>query len=395
MDKKGFIVFISVFSAFMLVISFGFLPIFATSVDSVYANENTESAINIVNFNGTMPANAARCAIVIDANTKNILFEKNADEARGMASTTKIMTALIAIENCNPETEFQIPKEAVGVEGSSVYLKEGEVLTLSELLYCLMLESGNDAATAIAVCVGGSIENFAEMMNQRAKEMGLTSTHFTNPHGLSDENHKTTARELAYITAEAMQYPLFCEIVSTKTKRVRYDGIENGRSLTNHNKLLFNYEGATGVKTGYTKLDGRCLVSSAKRDDMHIIAVTLHDPSPTSTHKTLLDNAFKDFELAEIIKPYDITTEIPVTNSEDMFLSVTNKKGLSLCLPKDSNMTVELDIPETIQAPIEEGEIIGKAICKYNEETVYIIYLESTETVIEKKKSFFELLFGK
>ncbi len=395
MDRKGFIVFISIISVVVLGVSFCLLPIFGSGIEKAYANEITASVSNAVDFNGSIPTNAARCAIVIDANTKSVLFEKNADETRGMASTTKIMTALVAIENCDIETEFTIPKKAVGVEGSSVYLKEGEMLTLRELIYCLMLESGNDAATAIAILVGGSVDNFALMMNERAEEMGLTSTHFSNPHGLSDEQHKTTARELALITAEAMQYPFFCEVVSTKTMRVRYDGIENGRFLKNHNKLLFNYDGAVGVKTGYTKLDGRCLVSSATRDGMTVIAVTLQDPFPPSTHKTLLDKAFDDFARVDIVQSGDITTEIPVINSEDMFLTVKNTESISLCLPKGESADVELIIPENVSAPIEKGDIIGKAICKYKDDEVYIIYLEATETIIEKKKTLFSRIFGK
>lgn len=394
MDKKCFIVLISVVSALVMALSFCFLPIFS-SFSSVYAEESTEAIINTVDFNKNIPITAARCAIVIDADTKNTLFSNNADEIRGMASTTKIMTALVAIENGNLDEEFAIPKEAVGVEGSSVYLIEGETLTLRELLYCLMLESGNDAATAIAICIGGSIDNFVGMMNERANEIGLTSTHFTNPHGLSNESHKTTARELAYITAEAMEYPFFCELVATKSMRVRYDGVQNGRSLVNHNKLLFNYSGVIGVKTGYTKLDGRCLVSSAERNGMRLIAVTLQDPFPPSTHKTLLDKGFNDFELVEILRSGDIRAEVPIANSEDLFLSVTNPYGITLCLPKGDIAQTELIIPDNIQAPIEKGDIIGKVICRYVESEVYIIYLEATETVIEKKKSLFEMLFGK
>lgn len=393
MDKKRFVVFISLFSAFVMALSFCFLPIFPSGSDTAYAEETV--TLRSAEPYGKIPITAARCAIVIDADTKNVLFSHNADEERGMASTTKIMTALIAIENGILDAEFAIPKEAVGIEGSSVYLKEGESLTLRELLYCLMLESGNDAATAIAFCISGSVEGFVGLMNERADEMGLANTHFTNPHGLSDESHKTTARELAYITAEAMQYPFFCELVATKTMRVRYDGVENGRSLVNHNKLLFNYSGATGVKTGYTKLDGRCLVSSATRDGMNLIAVTLQDPFPPSTHKTLLDKAFNDFERVEVLKPYDITADVPIINSEDSFLSVTNPYGITLCLPKGNNADIELDLPESISAPIAKGDIVGSAICRYGGNEVYIIYLEATETVIEKKKSLYELLFGK
>ena len=347
-----------------------------------------------IDFGIKAPVNAAKSAIVIDARTGNVLFSSNADEKRGMASTTKIMTALLAIESCDPEAEFQIPAEAVGVEGSSVYLKEGEPLTLRELLYCLMLESGNDAATAIAVCLAGSTREFAEEMNSRAKELGLKSTRFANPHGLSSDGHYTTARELAIITAEAMKYPLFREIVATKSYKVRYNGVENARHLTNHNKLLFGYDGANGVKTGYTAKDGRCLVSSAERDGMFIIAVTLCDPFPTSTHKTLLDAAFDSFEQAELALEGEITAEIPVINGESAFVKATNAESVSLCLPKGSRTELSLIVPESINAPAVCGETAAYAVFSVNGKEVYIINLETTASINEKKKSFFEKIFG-
>ena len=253
-----------------------------------------------------------------------------------MASTTKIMTALVAIENCHPDVEFQIPAEAVGVEGSSVYLAKDEPLTLRELLYCLLLESGNDAATAIAVCVGGSLEGFVDLMNQRAEEMGLTQTHFANPHGLNDSQHYTTAEELALITAEAMDYPLFREIVATKTFNVRRNGKENGRTLYNHNKLLGNFEGAVGVKTGYTIKDGKCLVSAAERDGLLLIAVSLKDSSPIAHHKIMLENAFDKFENRKLANRGDITTSLPVIDGEKDFVSLTNDDNIEVCLPKGS-----------------------------------------------------------
>ncbi len=380
------------FGIAILFLCISFLPIFKNGILnnlSVTANGSLS-----VDYRKSIPTNAAKSAIVIDAKSKSVLFESNADEKRGMASTTKIMTALVVIENSDPEYEFTIPKEAVGIEGSSVYLKEGEKLTVRELLYCLMLESGNDAAVALAICCGESVEGFAEMMNARAEEMGLTSTHFTNPHGLSDENHYTTARELAIITAEAMQYPLFREIVSTKRMQVRYNNAENGRTLINHNKLLFGYEGATGVKTGYTSADGKCLVSSAERENLHLIAVTLQDPFPTSTHRTLLDAGFAQFEQKTIAWDGQLRSVISVENGEKQFLNVCNVGDVSICVPKDVEIRIELQLPKAIQAPVEQGEIIGKAVCICGEDEVYIINIESQETIKEKKKSLWQKIFG-
>ncbi len=390
--KKRTVIILAVTTVFALLFTAGLIP-FIRSND-VFSGFSAVDADNVINFNGYMPENPAESAVIIDADSKSVLYSKNSDSPRGMASTTKIMTALVAIENCNPNDEFTVPKEAVGIEGSSVYLKEGEVLSVRELLYCLMLESGNDSAAALAICVGGSEKKFVEMMNDRASELGLENTSFTNPHGLSDPEHKTTAYELAVITAEAMKYPLFREITATKTLRVRYDGKENARPLVNHNKLLFNYQGAIGIKTGYTKADGRCLVSSASRDGLTLIAVTLSDPHPTSTHRMLLDASFEQYEMRHIADIGELHVEIPINDSEDLFVSVSNPTDISICLPRGADVRIDLSVPENIRAPIEEGEIIAIAKCYLGDTEVHIINLEATEAIKEKKKSLFDI-FGK
>ncbi len=341
------------------------IPVFATVAD----------------FEKSIPETTAQCAIVIDAESRNVLYSKNADIPRGMASTTKIMTALVAIENSNVNQEFLIPKEAVGIEGSSVYLTEGEPLTMIELLYCLLLESGNDAATAIAICCAGSEEAFVELMNQRAAELELNNTRFSNPHGLSDSNHKTTARELAIITAEAMEYPLFCEIVSCKTKKVRYRGNKDGRSLVNHNKLLFGFEGAIGVKTGYTTTDGKCLVSAAERDGLRLIAVTLSDSNATNTHKTLLNTAFENFESRLLASAGSIQTYIPLNNRKGEFAYCCNPNDVYICLPKGAEFTIEITESEGTSTPLETGTPIAKAVCLYQGKEIYIIYLETIKEI--------------
>lgn len=341
-----------------------------------------------------MPQIGAESAIVIDADSRSLLFAKGESIIRGMASTTKIMTALVAIENCDPDAEFAIPAQAVGIEGSSVYLIEGERLTLRELLYCLLLESGNDAATAIAICVGGSVEGFVNMMNSRAEEMGLKHTHFTNPHGLNDPDHHTTAHELALITAEAMEYPLFCEITATKSLKVRRDGKENGRILTNHNKLLRNYEGAMGVKTGYTIADGKCLVSAARRNGLTLIAVTLKDNSPVPNHKKLLDHGFESFEMRKIAKAGEISSQVPLENGVADFVTLCNSQDVSVCLPKGAKFQIELHIPDSTEAPVSRGEALGEARVLCDGKEVYIIYLEISKSVDVKEKSFWEKLFG-
>ncbi len=234
----------------------------------------------------------ARAAVLLDADTGKLLYDRNADVRLPMASTTKIMTALTALDYFEPQSEFEVPKQAVGIEGTSASFGEGEIYSLEEMLYALLLQSANDAAAAIAINVGGSIEGFATLMNHRAKVMGLCNTNFTNPHGLPDDEHYTTARELALIASAALKNQTIAKIVSSKSVRIESaDGI--ARYFYNHNKMLSNYKGANGVKTGYTKASGRCLVSSAQRDGHTLIAVTLGSHDDWREHTRMLDHGFK------------------------------------------------------------------------------------------------------
>lgn len=221
---------------------------------------------------------SARAAVVIDADTGKTLFEQNADSRLPMASTTKIMTALVALGEGDLDRVYTVKPEYAAVEGSSMYLKAGETLSLQDTLYGLMLASGNDAAVAIAGECGG-MTAFVGKMNAKAAELGLTDTHFDNPNGLPSDTHYTTAHELAKITAAALKDPVFRQIVSTKSCTV------SGHALSNHNRLLSMYDGAIGVKTGFTRAAGRCLVSAAERSGRTIIAVTLNDPNDWNDHR--------------------------------------------------------------------------------------------------------------
>jgi D-alanyl-D-alanine carboxypeptidase (penicillin-binding protein 5/6) len=231
--------------------------------------------------------------IVMEADKMEVLKSYNENAKLPMASTTKIMTALIVIENCKLDEKVTIPAQAVGIEGSSIYLREGEVLTVEELLYGLMLRSGNDSSVALALYVAGSVENFAIMMNIRAESMGLTNTHFVNPNGLHDDNHYTTSFDLGTIACVAMQNPIFRNIVGTKTTVIA-EG-ESTRYLKNKNKILYNYEGGNGIKTGYTKKAGRCLVASAERNGVTMISVALNRSAMFEECSSLLDYAFENF----------------------------------------------------------------------------------------------------
>ena len=241
----------------------GFLPLFSPALP---ANEAVlPAAVDRagVYYKEGAVATAAAADIVMEQ-SGYVLSAGNAHTRMGMASTTKIMTALLAIERLDPETVVTVPKEAVGIEGSSIYLTEGEQITVSDLLYGLMLESGNDAATALAIAAGGTVEDFVRLMNERAAELGLEDTHFSNPHGLSADDHYTTAYDLARLTCAALENETFAAIVSCKTKTIS----DGRRYLSNHNRLLRSYEGCIGVKTGYTLATGRTLVTAAERDGL-------------------------------------------------------------------------------------------------------------------------------
>jgi D-alanyl-D-alanine carboxypeptidase len=213
-----------------------------------------------------------------------------------MASTTKIMTALIVLERLPLERVVTVPAEAVGIEGSSVYLYAGEQITVETLLYALLLSSANDAAVALAVETAGSVADFAALMNEKAARLGLSNTHFCNPHGLHDEAHYTTARELALLSAHALQSEAFAKIVATPRHTAKQNSTGATRLFRNHNRLLSSYGGAIGVKTGFTKVEGRCLVSAAAREGLTLVCVTLSCPDDWRDHTALLDFGFATYE---------------------------------------------------------------------------------------------------
>ncbi len=241
--------------------------------------------------------------VVMEVLSGRILYEKDADQKLPMASTTKIVTAITVIENCNVEDEITIPKSCVGVEGSSIYLKAGERYKIIDLLYGLMLRSGNDAAESLAVCVGGSIEGFIKSMNETAKRAGAVNSNFKNPHGLPDNEHYTTASDLAKISCYAMKNDIFQKIVSAKIYTATELISGEKKVWKNKNKMLFNFEGANGIKTGYTVKAGRCLVSSAIRNGMELVAVVLDSPQMFERSSELLQNAYSEYNLVKIIDP--------------------------------------------------------------------------------------------
>lgn len=299
------------------------------------------------------PSVSARGAVLMDASTGRVLWEQNADEQALIASTTKIMTGLLIAEQCNLKDQVAVPKQAVGTEGSSLYLKEGEVLTVEALLYGLMLHSGNDAAVTLAMYCAGSVDAFVARMNQKAAALGLRDTHYANPHGLDDDGNYSTAKDLALLAAYAMDNEIFHQVVSTKT------AVLDGRSLTNHNKLLWQYDGAVGVKTGYTKSAGRILVSCAERDGRRLVAVTISDPNDWADHKRLLDYGFEAYTPRQLLGAGEIMGEVPViSGGEDLVQAVTGE-AFSYPLAEGEHVTFSLDLPVFVFAPVLAGAQAG------------------------------------
>lgn len=283
--------------------------------------------------------------IVIEQSTGRILYENGARKKMPMASTTKIATCITAIENYSGfiDERVCVPECAVGTEGSSLYLKRGETLLFSDLLYGLMMRSGNDCAVSLAVLTAGSVENFARLMNQTAEKAGAYQTNFVNPHGLPDDNHYTTAYDLAKITAYAMNNEMFRKIVSTKRYVLHRSSDVCGQVILNKNKLLSSFDGANGVKTGYTKKAGRCLVSSATRDDMTVIAVTLDCAPMFDECARLMNYAFDNYEMCDL----------------------SPKGPVAFCCNENCCRTFALGTIESIRYPVRKNgnERFGYGIC--------------------------------
>ena len=339
----------------------------------------------------SVPAQAisADSAILLDAATGRVLYEKNADQRKLIASTTKIMTALLVCEQCNVLDRVRISKEAVGIEGSSMYLKEGEILTVQELLYGTMLSSGNDAATALAIYCGGTVEEFVQRMNDKARSLGLMDTHFENPHGLDAQQHYSTATDMAKLTAYAMENPIFAKIVSTKSVRV------GERSLTNHNKLLWQVAGADGVKTGYTKAAGRILVSSAQRCGRRLIAVTISDPNDWQTHAYLLNMGFERYQQQCIVSTGTVLGKLEVAGGREGYVQLVAKEAFSYPVADGEKFSVKLPSPGFVYAPVAENQYAGSAQIYIDDHwigSVPLVYGKTVEQLQEPKKSFLDRL---
>ena len=338
----------------------------------------------------SVSAISAEKAILLDAQTGRVIYERNADQQSLIASTTKIMSALVVCEQTNVLDRVRIPKEAVGIEGSSLYLREGEVLTVQELLYGLMLHSGNDAAVALAIYCGGTVEGFAQLMNDEAARIGLKNTHFVNPHGLDAPNHYSTARDLALLAAYAMENPLFRQTVSTRTVTV------GARSLHNHNKLLWQVEGADGVKTGYTKAAGRILVSSATREGRRLVAVTINAPDDWADHAALLNDGFSRYHIQQIVTAGECLGTVEIEGGESSYTELLAAEDFSYALADGEQVSVTPIGTGFVYAPTVEGADAGFAWVKVDGKAVGKVPLHYGETVerIPEETSFWDNLFS-
>lgn len=339
-------------------------------------------------YAGEIPQTAAASAVLYDPLTGQCLYAKAENAVVGMASTTKIMTALVALEQYDLAERVTIRPEWVGIEGSSMYLRPGECVTVTDLLYGLLLSSGNDAAAALAGLDENGADGFVEKMNEKAAALGLRNTHFDNPSGLDGETHHTTALELAKLTAYAMEQPELASIVATRQAEVA------GRSLTNHNRLLAD-EGIIGVKTGYTKACGRCLVTAMERQGRRLICVTLKDPADWADHRALYDYGFSQFRQLELVGAGDCGS-VPLVSSERQasWLYINESFDFSLREEELSLVKQELLGPRFLYGAVCAGQEYGRLRLRLGDAILFEtpVYLATNSREIIPPKSLLERL---
>lgn len=317
------------------------------------------SAVNFCTY-ADVSAISAASAVLVEQGSMRVLYEHDAHAKMPMASTTKIMTALLLIESGDLSRELTVTKEMLaGFEGSAVGLRAGNVVTCADLAYGMLLASGNDAANAAAIYIAGSLEAFAKLMNARAAELGMTDTHFVTPSGLDADGHYSTAYDMALLASCAMQNETFAQIAGTKVHPITVGDPAQTVYFANHNRLLGSYEGAVGVKTGFTKKSGRCLVSAAERNGVKLIAVTLKAPDDWNDHKELLDYGFG------ILKPHEINTalpqtSVPVAGGRTKEVPIVQDTAVFALADGDiSGVTEKICLPRFVYAPVNEGDAVG------------------------------------
>ena len=329
---------------------------------------------------------SAASAILVDADSGRVLYEQNADAKMLIASTTKILTALVAIREGDLSQVVTVKREATLTEGSSMYLKEGEQLTLEALLYGLLLCSGNDAAVAIADAVGGSQAGFVKLMNETARELGMEHSSFANPNGLDDEDHYSTARDMAKLACAAVNNETLMRIASTRTVTI------GGRTMTNHNKLLSYMDGCIGLKTGYTKAAGRTLVSCAERNGQRLVAVTLQDGNDWADHQALYEYGFATYPAKRAAVLGQAVSRAPVQGGQCGTVSLVAAASFSWPVAAGERLETCIDLDEPLAAPVKAGTQVGEAVFLLDGAEVGRVDLLCGETVWPKLESAWKML---
>ena len=324
---------------------------------------------------------SAASAILMDADSGRVLYERNADRKMLIASTTKILTALVAIEEGDLHDTVKVSREAAYTEGSAMYLTEGETLTLETLLYGVLLCSGNDAAVAVAQHVGGSVKGFVALMNEKAQELGMEHSSFANPNGLDDEQHYSTARDMAKLARAALENETLMRIASTRSVTI------GGRTMTNHNKLLHYVDGCLGLKTGYTKAAGRTLVSCAEKNGQRLIAVTLQDGNDWADHQALYEYGFSAYPARTCAVRGQALTQAPVSGGVSPTVPLIAGAGFCYPAAETERLTTRICLDEPLRAPVPAGKIVGAAVFCLNGTEIGRVPLVAGRTVMPKVSS--------
>lgn len=340
------------------------------------------------------PNITAKSAIVIEAQTGKVLYEKNAEEQRYPASTTKMMTLITALEYGHLDDKVTASTRAVETEGSSLWLEKGEQLTLKEMLYGIMLVSGNDATVAVAEHIAGSVEKFAQLMTEKAHAIGATHTHFTNSSGLPDPKHYSTAHDLARIAAYGYKNPLFTEIISTKNKHLPWMGKDFDRDIYNENRMLWLYDGANGVKTGYTDAAGRCLVSGALREHVQLITVVLDSERMWDDSIALLNYGFTQVKPVTLFSDGDIVKTVAVQygKTTEVRAAVNRDFAVPLTPQEQNDLKTVVDVPDSLPAGIAVGQKLGVIHVLYKNQEIDTIDVVALDTA--ERKSFFTTMWS-
>lgn len=327
---------------------------------------------------------SARSAILCTADGR-VIFEKNSGVSLPMASITKVMSVIIALENNSDlSASVLVPKQAVGIEGSSVYLTEGERVTLEMLIYSAMLESANDAVTALAILTAGSLDAFVQLMNEKARALSMTATHFCNPHGLHESEHFTTARDYAVLMSYALENETFCKVIATKKAVFQKADGSMSRVLTNHNRLLNTCQGMLGGKTGFTKASGRTLVTAAKRNGTTLICVTIDAPSDWNDHTEMYQKGFEAVKTVSFGK--ELTAEVPIAAGQSESVCAVLIEPIAFTVEANDEITYAVKLPHMAFAPIEGGETLGVAEFYKNGKLIKEVPLVAQATVGAVKK---------